>query len=98
MSNPTTTKQIILTRRSPEYWCATINHPPLNIFGPDTIPHLNEIITALETAGQANVIVCGSAVERFFLTDYDSLPEIEAPTSRRHGHSGLQPCRICWCA
>ena len=49
MSDTTTTKQILLTRRSPAYWRVTINHPPLNIFGPDTIPQLNEIITALET-------------------------------------------------
>jgi enoyl-CoA hydratase/carnithine racemase len=50
MSDMTTTKQILLTRRSPAYWRVTINHPPLNIFGPDTIPQLNEIITAIETA------------------------------------------------
>jgi len=42
-------KQILLTRRSPTYWRVTINHPPLNIFGPDAIPQLDEIITALET-------------------------------------------------
>ena len=36
-------KQILLTRRSPAYWRVTINHPPLNIFGPDTIPQLNEV-------------------------------------------------------
>jgi len=43
------TKQILLTRRSPAYWRVTINHPPLNIFGPDTIPQLNEVLTAVET-------------------------------------------------
>ncbi len=43
------TKQINLTRRSPHYWRVTFDHPPLNIFGPETIPQLNEIITALET-------------------------------------------------
>src|SRR5256714_14012163 len=42
-------KQVLLARRSPAYWRVTINHPPLNIFGPDTIPQLNQIITALET-------------------------------------------------
>jgi len=91
MSNPTTTKQIILTRRSPEYWCATINHPPLNIFGPDTIPHLNEIITALETDEQVKVIVFDSAIEGFFLTHYDFLAKIEDTTSLPPGPTGLQP-------
>ena len=91
MSNPTTTKQIILTRRSSEYWCATINHPPLNIFGPDTIPHLNEIITALETDEQVKVIVFESAIEGFFLTHYDFLAKIEDTTSLPLGPTGLQP-------
>jgi pimeloyl-ACP methyl ester carboxylesterase len=49
--SPDTTmvKQIILTRRSPAYWRVMFDHPPLNIFGPETIPQLNEIITAPES-------------------------------------------------
>jgi hypothetical protein len=47
-----TSKQIVLTRRSPAYWRVTFDHPPLNIFGPETIPQLNEIITALEADEQ----------------------------------------------
>ena len=43
----TTNKQIPVTRRSPAYWRVTFDHPPLNIFGPETIPQLNEIVTAL---------------------------------------------------
>src|SRR5215472_4901028 len=91
MGNPTTTKQIILTRRSSEYWCATINHPPLNIFGPDTIPQLNEIITTLETDEQVKVIVFDSAIEGFFLTHYDFLAKIEDTTTLTPGPTGLQP-------
>ena len=44
MTDKGMTKQIFLTRRSPAYWRATFNHPPLNIFGPETIPQLNEVI------------------------------------------------------
>jgi hypothetical protein len=56
MSDATTTKQILLTRRSAAaYWRVRFNHPPLNIFGPDTIPKLNEIITALETDERATM-------------------------------------------
>ena len=56
--NRTTTAaaHIRLTRRSPQYWRVTIDHPPLNIFGPDRIPELNEIITALETDNDVTVI------------------------------------------
>ena len=38
-----------LVRRSPEYWRVTFDHPPLNIFGPEMLPQVNEIITSLET-------------------------------------------------
>jgi enoyl-CoA hydratase/carnithine racemase len=41
--------QIYLTRNSPFYWRVTLDNPPLNIFGPETIPQLNEIVTAIET-------------------------------------------------
>src|SRR5499425_1590804 len=89
MSDATNTKQILLTRRSPVYWRVTINHPPLNIFGPGTIPQLNEIITALETDEQVRVIVFDSAVEGFFLTHYDFLAKLEDTTSLPPGPTGL---------
>jgi len=44
----TSTKRIELTRRSPQYWRVTLNHPPLNIFGPDIIRQLNEIVNETE--------------------------------------------------
>src|SRR5436853_605684 len=84
-------KQILLTRRSPAYWRVTINHPPVNIFGPDTIPQLNEVITALETDEQVKVVVFDSAIEGFFLTHYDFLAKIEDTTSLPPGPTGLQP-------
>jgi enoyl-CoA hydratase/carnithine racemase len=91
MSDTTMTKQILLTRRSPAYWRVTFNHPPLNIFGPETIPQLNEIITALETDEHVKVVVFDSAVEGFFLTHYDFLAKIEDTTRLPPGPTGLQP-------
>ena len=66
-------KRVFLTKHSPEYWRVTFNHPPLNIFGPETIPQLNEIITALETDEHVKVVVFDSVVQGFFLTHYDFL-------------------------
>jgi enoyl-CoA hydratase/carnithine racemase len=86
-----TSKQILLTRRSPAYWRVTFNHPPLNIFGPETIPQLDEIITALETDEQVKVVVFDSAVEGFFLTHYDFLAKLEDTTRLPPGPTGLQP-------
>src|SRR5260370_31471367 len=91
MSNTTNTKQILLTRCSPAYWRVTINHPPLNIFGPDTIPQLNEVISAIETDEQLKVVVSDSAIPGFFLTHYDFLAKIEDTTRLPLGPTGLQP-------
>src|SRR5256886_16093740 len=90
-SHTKTSKQIQLTRRSPYYWRVTINKPPLNIFGPDTIPQLNEVITALETDKQVKVVVFDSAVEGFFLTHYDFVANLEETTRLPPGPTGLHP-------
>jgi enoyl-CoA hydratase/carnithine racemase len=84
-------KQIRLARASPHYWRITLDHPPLNIFGPDTIPQLNEVITALETDEQVKVVVFDSAVEGFFLTHYDFVAKLEDTTRLPPGPTGLQP-------
>ena len=87
----TETAEIRLARRSPTYWRVTFDHPPLNIFGPETIPQLNEIVTALETDEDVKVVVFDSAVEGFFLTHYDFLARIEDTTRLPPGPTGLQP-------
>jgi enoyl-CoA hydratase/carnithine racemase len=87
----TNTRQILLERRSPAYWRVTFDHPPLNIFGPETIPQLNEIITALETDEQVKVVVFDSAVEGFFLTHYNFLANPEDSKNLPVGPTGLQP-------
>src|SRR2546423_3821504 len=84
-------KQFLLARRSPAYGRGTINHPPLNIFGPDTIPQLNEAITAIETDEQVKVVVFDSAIEGFFLTHYDFLAELAETTSLAPGPTGMHP-------
>jgi enoyl-CoA hydratase/carnithine racemase len=87
----TSTKQIHLARRSNHYWRVTIDHPPLNIFGPDTIPQLNEVIAAVESDKDVKVVVFDSAVEGFFLTHYDFLAKPEDTTRIPPGPTGLQP-------
>jgi len=80
-----------LTRCSPNYWRVTINDPPLNIFGPDKIPELNEIIAAIETDEDVKVVVFDSSVPGFFLTHYDFLAKPEDTTRLPPGPTGLQP-------
>jgi enoyl-CoA hydratase/carnithine racemase len=83
--------RIRLERRSPAYWRVTFDHPPLNIFGPESIPQLNAIVTALETDPDVKVVVFDSAVEGFFLTHYDFLAKLEDTTGLPLGPTGLQP-------
>ena len=62
-------KRVFLTKHSPEYWRVTLNHPPVNIFGPKTIPQLNEVITAIETDKELKVVVFDSAIDGFFMSN-----------------------------
>src|SRR3954466_9542332 len=89
-SNVANTRQIRLARRTSSYWCVTFDRPPLNIFGPETVPQLNEIVTALETDEDVKVVVFDSAVEGFFLTHYNFLAKLEDTTSLLPGPTGLQ--------
>src|SRR5271169_660463 len=90
MIDTTITRQIRLERRLPSYWRVTFDHPPLNIFGPETIPKLNEIITGLETDEEVKVVVFDSAVDGFFITHYDFLAPLEESLSIPPGPTGLQ--------
>src|SRR5882672_10673483 len=83
--------QVRLTKRSPEYWRVTFDHPPLNIFGPEMLPQVNEIITALETDEQVKVVVFDSAVEGFFLIHLDFLAKLDDLAHLPPGRTGLHP-------
>src|SRR4051795_2827141 len=83
-------QRVRLERHLPSYWRVTFDHPPLNIFGPESIPQLNAIITALETDEQVKVVVFDSAVEGFFLTHYDFLAPLEKTSNIPPGPTGLQ--------
>jgi len=90
MGSPKEAKRIRLERRSAFYWRVTFDHPPLNIFGPESIPQLNEIVTALESDDRVKVVVFDSAVEGFFITHYDFLAKLEDSTNIPPGPTGLQ--------
>jgi enoyl-CoA hydratase/carnithine racemase len=84
-------RQIRLERMSPSYWRATLDLPPLNIFGPDSIPQLEAIVGSLERDPHVKVVVFDSAVEGFFLTHCDFLADLEESTSLPPGPTGLPP-------
>src|SRR5712672_2334058 len=83
--------QVLLTKRSPEYWRVTFDPPALNIFGPEMLPQVNEIITAIETDEQIKVVVFDSAVEGFFLIQLDFLANLDEMAHLPSGPTGLHP-------
>src|SRR5258707_10430958 len=91
MSSVANTRQIRFVRRTSSYWRVTFEKPPLNILGPETIPELNEIVTALETDEDVKVVVFDSAVEGFFLTHYNFLAKPEDTMGLLPGPTGLSP-------
>jgi enoyl-CoA hydratase/carnithine racemase len=90
VNKPNEEKRIRLERHSPYYWRVTFDHPPLNIFGPESIPQLDGVVTALETDDKVKVVVFDSAVEGFFITHYDFLAKLEDSTGIPPGPTGLQ--------
>src|SRR6202795_324013 len=91
MSDIASTGQIRLERRAPSYWRVTFDNPPLNIFGPETIPQLNAIVAALETDSDVKVVVFDSAVDGFFLNHYSFVATFEDTTGLLPGTTGLSP-------
>src|SRR5262249_838706 len=74
---------------SPSYWRVTFDNPPLNIFGPQGILEMKEIIAALEADEHVKVVVFDSAVGGFFLNHSDFLGRFEDVTSLPVGPTGL---------
>src|SRR3982074_3378857 len=83
--------QIRMTKRSPEYGRSLLSPPPLNIFGPEMLPQVNQIITAIETDEQVKVVVFDSAVEGFFLIHLDFLEKLDDLAHLPPGPTGLHP-------
>jgi enoyl-CoA hydratase/carnithine racemase len=87
---PAASKQEVrLERVTPQYWRVTLDNPPFNIFGPETIPQLGSVITQLEADPDVKVVVFQSAVPGFFLTHYDFLPPLSTTTDIPSGVTGL---------
>jgi enoyl-CoA hydratase/carnithine racemase len=88
MTDSARARRIRLEKHSPSYWRVTFDYPPLNIFGPDTIPELEAIIDGIENDPNVKVVVFDSAVDGFFITHYDFLAK---STAFPLGKTGLQP-------
>lgn len=83
--------QIRLARQTPAYWRVTIDNPPLNVMGPETVRQFQNLIEELESDDDVKVVVFDSAVDGFFLNHSDFTARLEELTSMPRGPSGLAP-------
>jgi enoyl-CoA hydratase/carnithine racemase len=83
--------QVRLTRRSPAYWRATIDNPPLNVMGPEMVRQFQALIADIEADQNVRVVVFDSAVHGFFLNHSDFSAQLEDLTSMPPGRTGLPP-------
>jgi enoyl-CoA hydratase/carnithine racemase len=82
---------VSLTKESPMLWRVILDNPPVNIFGPKSIPQFNEVLSEIETDKDVKVVVFESAIEGFFLTHYDFVSPAEDTASLPPGPTGLLP-------
>ena len=84
-------KLIFLKKESATLWRVTLNNPPVNIFGPKSIPQLEAIISEIESDEHLKVVIFESAIEGFFMTHYDFLSPAEETNNLPPGPTGLLP-------
>ena len=89
MDAKTNPVQLRLTRRSPTYWRVTIDNPPLNVMGPETVRQFQQIIDTIESDEDVRVVVFDSAVDGVFLNHSDFTAKLEDLTSMPPGPTGL---------
>jgi enoyl-CoA hydratase/carnithine racemase len=60
-----------LIRHNPGYWQVTIDAPPLNLFGPELLSGLEEVVRRMQASPELRVIVFDSALPDFFIAHFD---------------------------
>jgi len=91
VNSKSTPQQLRIERITPGYWRVLLDNPPFNIFGPETLPQLQAVISQIESDPALRVVVFASAVPGFFLTHYDFVPPLSATTDLPPGPTGLPP-------
>ena len=90
MPSATKAAQVRLNRVTPSHCRVVLDNPPLNLMGPEFVPQIRDIVTALENDDRVKVVVFESAVDGFFLNHSDFLAKFEDLTSIPQGPTGLE--------
>jgi enoyl-CoA hydratase/carnithine racemase len=81
--------QIKIQERSPAYWTATFDHPPLNLVDFGTVLELEALITRIENDPQVRVVVFDSADPEFFLAHFDVMAAGASAQNHPLGRTGM---------
>jgi enoyl-CoA hydratase/carnithine racemase len=84
-------QQVKIERRTPEYWRATLDNPPLNIMGPEMIAELAVLMGQIEADDRLKVIVFDSNIPEFFMAHYDVLGNLRDSLEMPPGPTGMHP-------
>src|SRR5947209_2206994 len=90
VNSATKAAQVRLDQVTPSHCRVVLDHPPVNLMGPEFVSEIREIVTALENDDQVKVVVFESAVDGFFLNHSDFLANFEDLTSIPQGPTGLE--------
>jgi enoyl-CoA hydratase/carnithine racemase len=84
-----TTSTVMVERESPTYWRVTFDNPPLNLYDPELVAGLREVVDELEADPAVQVVVFQSSVAGYFMSHLDlrRSDEIDRTPSARTGLS-----------
>jgi enoyl-CoA hydratase/carnithine racemase len=77
MPSATKAGQVRIMQVTPSLCRVVLDNPPLNLMGPEFVLQIREVVAALENDDRVKVVVFESAVDGFFLNNYDFLANLE---------------------
>jgi len=78
-----------LTMHNAGFWQVTLDAPPLNLFGPELLTGLEEVVRRMQSSPELRVILFDSAIPNYFIAHFDIAKGAEVLT--RKTASGLLP-------
>jgi enoyl-CoA hydratase/carnithine racemase len=74
-----TSEVVRITERDAAYWTATIDSPPLNLFGAEMHAGLRLLLDRMEASSHVKVVVLESAVPDYWIAHFDLEHGLEVP-------------------
>ncbi|CAG6390898.1 enoyl-CoA hydratase/isomerase family protein [Streptomyces cocklensis] len=88
MSTPS---QFQVDEVTPSYWKVTFANGDVNLYDPDSVEQLAELVTRIEQAPDLTVVVFRSANPDFFMAHWDMLSDQARVAAMQPGPTGLHP-------